>query len=443
MNFTREQVGPITLVSTTTKRGIKVTGAYIREYPPEMQAATGATLSRDPGSIESRLKKIFSNEKTAQRILDVFFKQYGHNSIGDMGHIVFSIEGLSMKGAFSLVEHRLFNGQEASTRYLDFSEMGFLPVSSEVDKLSKESMALYQKILESEIKKNLANGMSQKEAEPKAFDVAGAFLPASARTNVYWDGTIRVLIDKIRELRSMGDEEKEIGNAMSKIFDEIAPNSQRDLGEYAVFDQIKMNKKIYSLVEEETSCFAGGDKDKLSFCSFDIHLFKKFIEKETTREAKKINIKAAAIFGLITANFAFDFRSARDIHRHRAFNINTIYNWKPRGFESFYFEQISDESLLKEAIRIEKKTQALLSDTVGDYFVYGTPMAMKYSYIISGTLDVWLYFLNLRSGPKVHPTVIALSQKIGFIIEDNLGLKNVYQRGGVNYLKRSGDKNKI
>jgi hypothetical protein len=103
-----------------------------------------------------------------------------------MGYLIFSVEGLSMKGAFYLLENQLFNGQEASTRYLDFSKMGILPVSKEVDKLSEESMKIYRDLKEKLKKHFMENdGMLEKEAEPRAFDIAGAFLPISARTNVF------------------------------------------------------------------------------------------------------------------------------------------------------------------------------------------------------------------------------------------------------------------
>jgi len=124
--ITTETIGDVTLVETTTERNIKVIGAYMPTFPPELQAALGATLSRDPGSIKDRLRKLLGNETTQKRIMDVFFKKYGHNSIGDMGEFMISIEGLSMMGALKAIESPLFNGQEASTRYIDFETMGFV-----------------------------------------------------------------------------------------------------------------------------------------------------------------------------------------------------------------------------------------------------------------------------------------------------------------------------
>ncbi len=436
MNYTTENIGPLTLVTIITERGIKVTGAYMEDFLPEMQAALGATLSRDPGSIESRLRKVFGSKTMSQRILDIYFKKYGHNSIGDMGTLMFSVEGLSMKGAFHLVEHQLFNGQEASTRYLNFSEMGFLPISNEVDTLSSQSMDLYKKVLSSEMKRNIEIlGMSEKDAEPKAFDVAGAYLPISARTNVFWIGSIRTYIGKIRELRSMGREEKEIGEAMSLIFDKICPNSQRDVGENYMEEELLFEAGIKSSQE---SLFKG-KKEKVNFNGFNSTWFK-FVRGE--KEKIQHFSPTLGLFGSISSKFEFDFRSARDIHRHRAFDINSVIDWRPLGFEKFYREQVSDKELLDEIKKLQGDSLKLY-EKIGHESVYGMPMAMKFQYFMAGPLQAWLYFLDLRSGPKVHPTVIKLAQDIGKEIEEELCIKEVYQRGGADYGIRSKDLNKI
>ncbi|HIP21791.1 MAG TPA: hypothetical protein EYG72_02485 [Candidatus Pacebacteria bacterium] len=440
MNITREKIGPLTLVTVITEREIKITGAYMEDFVPEMQAALGATLSRDPGSIESRLKKIFGSKKISQRILDVYFKKYGHNSIGDMGNLIFSIEGSSMRGAFNLLEDQLFNGQEASTRYLDFGKMGYLPVSEKVDEHSKECMNIYSEVLESEMKKNTeVLGMLTKDAEPKAFDIAGSYLPISARTNVFWSGSIRTYIKKIRELRSMGREEKEIGEAMSIIFDEICPNSQRDVGEDYLKDEISFKKSMNELLMNESLVLFGKKPAEIvSFNGFNTAWFKSV----TATHEKIHHISNLAMFGSISSSFDFDFRSARDIHRHRAFHVNTVVNWKPEGLETFYYNQISSKVVRGKVLRLEGQLMKLFKEE-GDNSIYGMPMAMKFKYIMSGPLNAWLYFLDLRSGPKVHPRVIKLTQNIGEIFEEELGLTDVYQRGNADYGLRSSDANKV
>ena len=86
---TIEDIGICRLITQVTIRGIEIKALYIPKLDPETQAALGATLSRDPGSIESRLKRILGCPETKERIMEVYFKRYGHNSIGDMGSLYF------------------------------------------------------------------------------------------------------------------------------------------------------------------------------------------------------------------------------------------------------------------------------------------------------------------------------------------------------------------
>ncbi len=427
MKIKKEKFGPLEIISLTTKREIKVNGIYFKEFEPELQAALGATLSRNPSSAKNRLDKILNNPIIKDRIMNTYFKKYGHNSVGDMGFFIFSIERISMKGAFHLLENQLFNGQEASTRYLDFSEMGFLPVNSEVNKLSKKLFKIYSN-LEKDLKKYFIEkeNMMEKEAEPRAFDIAGAFLPLSARTNVFWVGSIRTYITQIRKLMSLGEEEKEVGKAMEIIADEICPNSIEKVGFDYLKKEIKEEKRILKKIYS--------NKNFLSFKAFNLKGFKEIIKGKIT------NNNALGIFGNITYTGDFDFRSARDIHRHRAFRVNTVVDFKAKGVEEFYLNEIPKElrpKIKKEISEIIKEAKKLENG------FYGMPMAVKFPYIISGDLPAWLYFLNLRTGPKVHPTVLELTKKIGSEFEKKLQKKGLYQKNKTEYSIRSGDKNKI
>ena len=393
-----------------------------------------ATLSRDPGSIESRLEKVFGNEKIAQRVLDIYFKKYGHNSIGDMGTVMFSVEGLSMMGAVRLVEHRLFNGQEASTRYLDFGKMGYLPINPEIDEYSKKAFEKYRYILDFLKNKFIQEGVEEKVAEPKAFDIAGAFLPISARTNVYWYGSIRSTIEKIRELRSGNDEEKEIGLAMSEVFQKVCPNSMRDTGEDYLSVTKKLSKDIKSKIEIGYNFNAF---DKNNFISSENDNLRNLLSIDSDLNELPNEL---GCFGNITVGFNFDFRSSRDIHRHRAFNSNTFLSLKPQGVEEFYIQKLPEE-MRDEILNYFEKSIKELKDIQEGF--YGMPMAVKFPYFMTGDLRAWLYFLKLRSGSTVHPTVVKLVREIGKNFEEELKLKNIYQRAEINYQKRSDDENKV
>ena len=62
-----------------------------------------------------------------------FYVGYGHKSIGDCGSITIFIEGCSMLAAKAIQDTKLYNGQEASTRYIDFSQQAMInPLGTEI-----------------------------------------------------------------------------------------------------------------------------------------------------------------------------------------------------------------------------------------------------------------------------------------------------------------------
>ena len=82
---------------------------------PTEIAAVCAAVSRDPSAVENRIDELTSSKE--KRIME-FFTKYGHGSIGDLGSIWLSIEGVSMLTAFEFLNFNLVNAQEASTRYI-------------------------------------------------------------------------------------------------------------------------------------------------------------------------------------------------------------------------------------------------------------------------------------------------------------------------------------
>jgi hypothetical protein len=90
------------------------------------------------------------------------------------------------------------------------------------------------------------------------------------------------------------------------------------------------------------------------------------------------------VFGKINFYGDLDFRSARDIHRHRAFRTNTVLEFKEKGIEEFYLNEIPKEfrnETKKELKEIIKKAKKIKNGE------YAFPMAVKISYVMSGDLN--------------------------------------------------------
>lgn len=91
-------------------------------YPPEVLAYAFAMYSRSAFSIAESIKKI-TTEK-ASGFLEKFYHGYGHASIADMAHVPLAIEDVSQLAAFALEDFSLWDGQERSTRYQQWTRGG-------------------------------------------------------------------------------------------------------------------------------------------------------------------------------------------------------------------------------------------------------------------------------------------------------------------------------
>ena len=114
----------------------------------EAEAMLQALHSRSTWGFERHLEVLA--EKGADNFMSKFYVGYGHKSIGDCGSITLFIEGVSMLGAKAIQDTKLYNGQEASTRYIDFSQQPILnPLWIEKGtKLQEKQRAFYLSLLD-------------------------------------------------------------------------------------------------------------------------------------------------------------------------------------------------------------------------------------------------------------------------------------------------------
>jgi hypothetical protein len=94
------------------------------EFSPEPLAMLQALYSRDPRSVLDHIDRV--HKVGAEKFMGSFYVGYGHKSIGDCGTTTIFIEQVSMLCAKAFQDWPLYNGQEASTRYLDMSKQEVL-----------------------------------------------------------------------------------------------------------------------------------------------------------------------------------------------------------------------------------------------------------------------------------------------------------------------------
>src|SRR5205085_5714699 len=139
---------------------------------------------------------------------------YGHASIADLGHVVLCFEGVSELAATEIEDEQLWDGQARSSRYQDFSKLGFVTPPE----LSGADAATYaaagQKLLDAyhQIHKSIAGHLSgklpcpvdmkpdayQRNIAARAFDVARYTLFFGIPTGVGQVTSIRTLERQIR-----------------------------------------------------------------------------------------------------------------------------------------------------------------------------------------------------------------------------------------------------
>lgn len=94
------------------------------DIAPETQAYALARYSRSAASLQESVAWI-SDQKAAD-FLETFYFAYGHKSIADMAHVTLALENISVLAAIEVEDEPLWDGQERSTRYQDFSKSRYV-----------------------------------------------------------------------------------------------------------------------------------------------------------------------------------------------------------------------------------------------------------------------------------------------------------------------------
>ncbi|MEQ1561744.1 MAG: FAD-dependent thymidylate synthase, partial [Nitrospira sp.] len=302
------------------------------ELPPEANAMALAMYSRDPQSFDVHLETV--NRVGPEKFMSQYYVGYGHKSIGDCGTTTICAENISMLCAKAIQQWALYNGQEASTRYIDMGKQEIInpllmnPLKSAMGKeIQDDWMKIYKKLLEVlvpdlKIKFPMGEGENPKVYErainAKAFDIARAFLPAGATTYVGWHTNLRQAFDHLVELRNHPLEEvRETAEEISKTLHEKYPSSgfEKRYADSERYVNAYMDEYVY--LEPET-------KLKKNFSvtnNLNTKAINKYKDLLNSRPAKTELPFFLKRYGTFTFQFLLDFGSFRDLQRHRSGNI--------------------------------------------------------------------------------------------------------------------------
>jgi len=399
----------------------------------QAEAMLQALHSRSTGGIKHHLKML--KEKGAENFMEQFYVGYGHKSIGDCGSVTVFVEGISMLAAKAIQDWRLYSGQEASTRYVDFSEQKFLdPTESEKGKEILEGWRDFYLKAQEPVREHLKKQFSKKGKEnevfyekainARAFDITRAFLPAGATTNVAWRMNFRQFADELMLLRHHPLKEiKEIAEKTEKALRKMYPSS---FGHERFPKTEEYNKKWmqrgYYYENNKAEDF------KLIYDKVNRSLLKDYKEILSSRPMKTELPMAIAECGVVAYEFLLDFGSFRDLQRHRAIVQRMPLLVEEHGFNNWYLNSLPSD-LRKKAKEFIKKQENRIEDLNinkedKQYFI---AMGYQVPCRFSGDLKALVYLAELRSTRFVHPTLVKQVLKM---IDS---LKNLFEKDGLTF----------
>ena len=394
----------------------------VDDIAPEANAMLQALYSRSPKSVTEHLDIV--RKSGAEKFMASYYVGYGHKSIGDCGTTSIFVENVSMLVAKAVQDWALYNGQEASTRYLDMSKQEVLnPLGTKDGKIIQDEwMRFYTHVLTAlipslQIRFPLKEGenekMYEKAIKARAFDIARGFLPAGATTFASWHTNLRQAYDHLKEMRhhplaEVRDTSAEILKSLqakysSSFLHKEYPTEEayvaKSIAEFAYFDDASIKKFSYKV-------------------RLDLPGLKKHVKLLKERPAKAELHQRFRQYGDMVFSFPLDFGSYRDLQRQRSAVQEMPLLTTKHGFHPWYLEQLTPE-LKKEALAVLKEQKARIAKLKATPEVkqYYTAMGYTVTVRMSCTLPSAVYIAELRSSDTVHPTLRIEAQRMGDAIK--------------------------
>ncbi len=428
---------------------------------PEEGALSQALYSRKPKSVLVHLYQIL--KKGTQSFIGTWYSEYGHKSIGDCGSTTLYFENVSMLAAKAIQNWSLYNGQEASTRYLDFSgriminplagnletkslyipkenlnaemletiETGFktsyeretsLEAGEQGKMIQEKWMAFYQKhmpIVRDYVASLNPKSDNQNETDygkavnARAFDIMRSFIPAGMTTLVSWHSNVRQLRDHLAILKYHPS--VEIARIARTAIDGLKSTYP------ASFELAKKYEETENYLKLRANSTSYYDNQYIveNFVVYDKNLNTKRLESSYKDLLSKRPVKTEVPHeigeaGTVHVFFKIDFGSFRDAQRHRKGVCKMPLLTTELGFHPWYLERLPEDT--------RKEAEALIAELVlliealpcskvdRQYYI---PMGFMVNADFTWTFDQCVYVAELRSSEYVHPTFRVHAQSLG------------------------------
>ncbi|HEY0908280.1 MAG TPA: FAD-dependent thymidylate synthase [Candidatus Paceibacterota bacterium] len=394
----------------------------VDDVAPEANAMLQALYSRSPKSVTEHLEQV--KKVGPEKFMASYYVGYGHKSIGDCGTTSIFVENVSMLVAKAVQDWALYNGQEASTRYLDMSRQEVLnPLgTAEGQAIQDEWMRFYGHILDALVpslkerfpfKEGENEKMYEKAIKARAFDIARGFLPAGATTFASWHTNLRQAYDHLKEMRH---------HPLPEVRETSAEILKSLQGKYSSSFLHKEYPVEEEYVAKSIAEFAYFDDASIKNFSYTVRLDQAGLAQHAKllaeRPPKAELHQRFRQYGDIVFSFPLDFGSYRDLQRQRSAVQEMPLLTTNHGFHPWYMEQLTPE-LKAEAVKILEAQKARIAklDTTKEMKQYYTAMGYTVTVRMSCSLPSAVYIAELRSSDTVHPTLRIEAQRMGDAIK--------------------------
>lgn len=426
------------------------------KFDPEVQAMLLAMYSRSYAPIAGRLPNTEESAEQHKQKLGKFYVDWGHKSVGQLGVTTIWLEGVSQLAAKAIENHPLFNGQESSTRYIDYgNQASIIPTSLDTDiqvdigYWQNKWTEFYKKALPVVIEKlkkdypfeeqyNHLDQLTSDEYNKKfttwqntikarAFDKCRGFLVGGSVTNVGFMGTFDTLNDHFGEMLHHPCSEMR-GIALEVLTKMKEKYPYGTMGVEKLTERFSYVDSAFFYTDGE-ACRSGHQVivDREDLCSRD-EAHKEYVDGRltkylTNREKGQRIDRVTSSKMMFTMRGYIDFGSYRDLHRHRAGVCDMRILTPEHGIHEYYIEDLNDD-LKKELEEITRDFTHWYKSCLewGPESVYELQYAVPMGYKIHVTykcdLNQMMYLLELRSGKTVHNTLRYLIQEWAEIINN-------------------------
>lgn len=425
-------------------RSLKSIDEHVEKIDEEKESALFDLIDKNIEGYRERngadsLVKLLKNFKSLNTKAKEFHRKftigYGHKSIAECGHVNVYFEGIPAYLAPYIQHSTLYSGIEASTRYIDFSNVNGRESKIVNDFLTSDSFAgdfclpstSSPEALQAKIRKykatlqgetdRLLNQISErpegisdtqwlKACKAKATDIARGFLPIGVLTNVGYSASLKEIAELVFRLpENLGQGEyfgisnREIIFGLCKIrrcLVQAIKDSGHDiiLRDEVLKCEYDMRNYYLELCDyTNNSFFWKKDKDNAIMMEWS-PLFALYRNKDSSKidlenpsyrnRGKKFNF-----------NVQIDFAGFRDIHRHRL--INFTMPTFPKLDEEYFLNPYYGDS----QVRTGGKSISELE--------FGINVVTE----MIGQEGALAYFVRTRCNETAHPTVRQLAYGIG------------------------------